>query len=314
MDARSKNKINRFKGQLEALAQDYNPNHDPNDGRFSSGSNNPAGGMHIKRGISQSSGGSTVVVNSINMLDEMNLVNSMLMGNFTGDEDRWVTINGTHVFIENGEISKGPSALTGKKSTKGSSGAVNGKGTMDPKQLASAEKRRDELWNKQDHGKLSAEEESELKDLQKKISGHYSEKKKSTGSETKTSTKRTRSHENSRKRALKELGLDDFEYKDSDSQDFFDSDRGSISIGALEDAVDHAYQEGVAYSKSHRSISAAQISKEVKKLAKKEFDFDLKVKDRDGYDYFENDRGSFSVVDLETALEHAYGEGFSSGD
>lgn len=47
--------------------------------------------------------------------DEMKLVMDMTSGVF--DDDGWKTINGTHVLIEGGEITKGPSALTGQKST-----------------------------------------------------------------------------------------------------------------------------------------------------------------------------------------------------
>lgn len=37
MDLRSKNKQNAYKATLDAIAMDYNPNHDPSDGRFTSG-------------------------------------------------------------------------------------------------------------------------------------------------------------------------------------------------------------------------------------------------------------------------------------
>ena len=48
--------------------------------------------------------------------DEMSIVMDMMNGKFTSDEDgAWKTINGAHVFIEGGEITKGPAALTGKK-------------------------------------------------------------------------------------------------------------------------------------------------------------------------------------------------------
>lgn len=111
---------------------------------------------------------------------EMKLVMDMTAGVF--DEDgSWKTINGTHVFIEGGEITKGPAALTGGKSSgKKSSGmaAVNSLGSMSPDELSKAEKRRDALWDKKDHDDITEEESKELNDLQDKIQRHYTEKQK----------------------------------------------------------------------------------------------------------------------------------------
>lgn len=55
--------------------------------------------------------------------------------------------------------------------------AVNASGTMTPDQLAKAEKKRDALYNKQDHGSLNDSEKKELGQLEKSISGHYQSKK-----------------------------------------------------------------------------------------------------------------------------------------
>ena len=56
--------------------------------------------------------------------------------------------------------------------------AVNGKGTMTPKQLMEVERRRDKLWDKEDHGNLTAAEKKELKELESAISKHYNAKNK----------------------------------------------------------------------------------------------------------------------------------------
>jgi len=58
--------------------------------------------------------------------------------------------------------------------------AVNGKGTKSPKDLQSMEKRRDELWDKEDHKKLTPAEKKELDSLQSEIDKHYDTKKKQT--------------------------------------------------------------------------------------------------------------------------------------
>lgn len=74
-------------------------------------------------------------VNDSVVTEDMSKVMDMTYGVF--DEDgAWKTINGAHVYIEGGEITKGPAALTGKKSEgKSKEPAVNAKGTMTPKQL-----------------------------------------------------------------------------------------------------------------------------------------------------------------------------------
>lgn len=83
----------------------------------------------------------------------------------------------------------------GKKRTVqgGGGGAVNARGTMSPKELASHEARRDALWDKQDHGKLSASEKKELKDLENRISEHYDEKKRQSGGGSKKPSEMTTS-------------------------------------------------------------------------------------------------------------------------
>lgn len=218
----------------------------------------------------------TPVNDSVPRNDDVSKVMDMSYGVF--DEDgAWRTINGTHVFIENGEITKGPAALTGRKSEskpavgskvnvggkeytvsqanpkkaaeqkerkakseaafkavskmkdpadmsnneiraeitknterinqlkdkkrsdaeekeyqnlqarnvnllsagekRGKEPAVNSKGTMTPEALRKAENRRDELWDKEDKGKLSKAEKEELDKLSSDIEKHYDKKR-----------------------------------------------------------------------------------------------------------------------------------------
>lgn len=67
---------------------------------------------------------------------------------------------------------------------------INSKGTMSPEELSKAENRRDKLWNKQDHGKITDAEKKELRGLEKSISDHYATKK-ADGGENKLSGKST---------------------------------------------------------------------------------------------------------------------------
>ena len=117
---------------------------------------------------------------------EWELTQNMMFGQFTADDDHWVTINGTHVLIgEGGEIKGGPDGIKEHYSKKsggsGKNASVNAHGTMDPESLGKAEKRRDALWDKEDHGTISEAEKKELKELQGKIDEHYSTKKEKTG-------------------------------------------------------------------------------------------------------------------------------------
>lgn len=119
---------------------------------------------------------------------EWELTQNMMLGQFTADDDRWVTINGTHVLIgEGGEIKGGPDGIkehyAKKSGGSGKSASVNAHGTMDPESLGKAEKRRDALWDKEDHGTISKAEKKELKELQGKIDEHYSTKKEKTGAD-----------------------------------------------------------------------------------------------------------------------------------
>ena len=75
-----------------------------------------------------------------------------------------------------GKFSESPGA--GGGGSGGGIPAVNTLGTMSPKELASKESRRDELWDKEDRGKITAKEKKELQDLETSISEHYSEKRR----------------------------------------------------------------------------------------------------------------------------------------
>ena len=61
--------------------------------------------------------------------DEMGVIMDMMNGKFVSDADGgWKTINGTHVFIEGGEITKGPAALKGRKGSSGNTSSSESKG------------------------------------------------------------------------------------------------------------------------------------------------------------------------------------------
>lgn len=301
-----------------------------------------------------------------------------------GDEDgAWKTINGTHVFIEGGEITKGPSALTGRKST-GSKSAGGSSASEKPAETKSKSQsvaeafkskvdKADSLDKLRTEMRQSAEEEIKIRtssnlsnseykkqmkahlerfnDLKKRIeaaggdpSKIYNETKpknwadviesggkvkpdwgdgeKKSKTSAKASAKTTEKSVSSPKkteainRAIKkDLDLDDLEYKNRDSYDFFDNARGSISVGDLETMLNKCYDEGVKKASGKgTSISAAQIERAAAKIAKEHLGYDLNTRGRDAYDYFDNDRGGFSIHTLKMALEHAYGAGYSSGD
>lgn len=82
--------------------------------------------------------------------------------------------------------------------------AVNDKGTMTPKDLQKAERRRDELWDKEDHNKLTAAEKKELAGLEKSISGHYREKKLQESKPTSRNAKYDTSRANKPKQSVGE--------------------------------------------------------------------------------------------------------------
>lgn len=69
----------------------------------------------------------------MNSKKEYALIERMMNGQYTTDDDGWKTINGTHVLIEGGSITKGPERLRnlgkssgGSKSSSGSSKSSGG--------------------------------------------------------------------------------------------------------------------------------------------------------------------------------------------
>lgn len=65
---------------------------------------------------------------------------------------------------------------------------TNDLGTMTPDQLDSVEGKRDRLWQKEDDGTITPEEEEELKELTRKIEDHYAKKRELMGESKNSST------------------------------------------------------------------------------------------------------------------------------
>ena len=277
----------------------------------------------------------------MNAKKEWELTQGMMMGTF--DEENWKTINGTHVLIgEGGEIKGGPAALRnykkGEKSSKKSEAKSEPKGAKSmnykemEKEVIENNNRLREIQKKGDKAtKAERQEERELIQRSHELKTEMDDRwNKAEGKAAPKATKKTtekksgsseKSYSRNKKDAFnhvvkKDFHFDDLKYKNSDDYDFFDNDRGSLSVGAIEDALSKAYEAGVQKARTSKkgSITSAQIERDVKKNTKEWVGFSLEDKNRDGYDYWSNERGSFSNYDLSHALQSMYGQGYSSGD